>query len=239
MKIGSLMTVIIAAVILQGEVKADTTITSTPLGISAYLPDNWIATTAGDTAITFMDTTFTYRSQITCKKQTINATDYPSEESWTRAHFIAYLLIVQYSYDPFGAVLYFDSSETCKQDSLWAPEAFSEFFTIDTALGTWNEYVRYTVSGSNGYQIYAIGDTADMKLNIGMYMAIINMIEFTNSVHTITGSHIASQPARCPVRQSACAGTFDLLGKKQAVRHRFLSGFCYETHTGKIRLRIK
>ncbi|MBN1306317.1 MAG: hypothetical protein JXA18_00265 [Chitinispirillaceae bacterium] len=240
MKTNRLLYNILAILFIYSLATADTTITSTALGISAYLPDNWIAVPAGDTCVTFSDTTFTYCSQITCKKHTINTDDYPSATSWTRAHFIAYLLVVQYSYDPFGAVLYFDSSAACTQDSLWAPEAFTEFYTIDTALGAWNEYMRYTESGACGYEIYAIGDTADMKQNIGMYMAIIRMIRINDKAALLINAGLDFPRNSFFIEKAtAPSGIFDLLGKKRRVTSNLLNGIYFRPETQRIRLMIR
>jgi hypothetical protein len=231
---------ILALTLFYSDAAADTTITSSTLGISAYLPDNWVAAPAGDTCITFIDTTFTYRSQITCKKHPIVADDYASATSWTRAHFIAYLLVVQYSYDPFGAVLYYDSSAACTQDSFWAPEAFTEFYTVDTALGAWNEYMRYTEAGSNGYEIYAIGDTADMKLNIGMYMAMIRFINIDKRTAStnVADRHFSGHPLTM-ARTPAVSGMFDLLGKKRSVENIRLNGIYYRPEIQRIQLKVR
>jgi hypothetical protein len=243
MKFGKSSIVILTLGLLSGSVFSASTVTSAGIGISAYLPDNWIAVTEGDTAMTLSDTTYAYKSQITCRKHIINVADYPSAGSWTRSHFIAYLLVVQYSYDPFGAVLYFDSSAACRQDSLWAPEAFTEFYTLDTVLGAWNEYMQYTEAGSNGYEIYAIGDTADMKQNIGMYMAIISMMTIDGNTNKVA----IANPARSAQRQVAFTvanggvspSVFDLLGKKRIVKNGLFNGVYCRPGIGKIGLEIK
>ncbi|MBN1576803.1 MAG: hypothetical protein JW913_09640 [Chitinispirillaceae bacterium] len=240
MKITRLLLCSIAALLCYSRAAADTTITSTAMGISAYLPDNWVAVTAGDTGITFQDTTFVYRSQITCKKHAITADDYASATGWTRAHFIAYLLVAQYSYDPFGAVLYFDSSAACMQDSLWAPEAFTEFYTIDTVLGAWNEYMRYTEAGSNGYEIYAIGDTADMKQNIGMYMGMIRMIDIDKSANMMSPVRRNFPRNSFMIEKTASSsGIFDLLGKKRGATGNLLNGIYYRPETRRLRLTVR
>ena len=240
MKITNFIIGVLASTLLFANSIADTTITNSAIGISAYLPDNWTASQASDTGIFFSDTTFTYRSQIVIKKYPINQADYPSATDWTRAHFIGYLLVVQYSFDPFGAVLYFDSSATCKQDSLWAPEAFSEFYTIDTVLGAWDEYIRFTESGSNGYEIYAIGDTADMKQNIGLYMAIIRFVHIDkkNNQATAAGRNLLCHSftiAQAPVSSA----TFDLLGKKRGLHSVSANGIYYRPEFGRIQVKVK
>lgn len=221
-----IITTILTLALLSTVTSADTTISSADLGISAYLPDNWIATSIGDSALFLSDTTFTYRSQIVVKKHPVNTIDYSTAGEWTRAHFIAYMLVVKYSYDPFGAVLYYDSSATATQDSLWSPEAFSEFYSLDTLLDSWNEYIRYTESGTNGYELYAIGDTADMRANAGMYMGIIRLIKFDKSSITRTVlPHQTVLHSTLPLsRTGTTSGTFNLLGRRIAARENMLSG---------------
>ena len=229
-----------ALILFQGVLIADTTITNTALGFSAYLPDNWIATQVNDTHAVFNDTTFTYRSQVVIKRHLRNVADFSQPTDWTRAHFIAYLLVVQYSWDPFGAVLYFDSTANCKQDSLWAPEAFSEFYTIDTILGSWDEYMRYTASGDYGYELYAIGDTADMKKNIGMYMAIIRYIHLNSQPSAVTVvDHNALRSSFAVTRAALSRGYCNLQGKSCiSVRNRS-NGIYYQPNSASLQIKVK
>ncbi len=197
-------------------VNAETTVTNNTVGFSAYLPDKWVCTQTNDSTAVFNDTSLTYQSQITIKKYHRNKADYSTPEDWTRAHFIAYLLVTEYSYDPFGAVLYYDSTAMCKQGTYWATEAFSEFYTLDTALGSWDELIRFTAAGDYGFSIYAIGDTSDMKKNIGMYAAIIRsvqlIVEQATSVYKVTP--VQRNTMHCSHTSLNCA-VYDLSGKKR------------------------
>jgi hypothetical protein len=195
--------------------KADTVISNAKIGFTAYLPANWICTQTSDSTATFNDTSFTYKSLVAIKKYKKNKTDYPTPNEWTRAHFIAYLLVTQYSYDPFGAVLYFDSTATCKQDSFWAAEAFSEFYSIDTSIGAWDEFIRFTAAGDYGYSLYAIGDTADMKKNVGTYAAIIQSIQLSVQQSTAIVKSIPVLKIHVKLASAAMKnGKFDLSGKR-------------------------
>ncbi len=194
---------------------ADTTITNSSIGFTAYLPVNWTAVQVSDSQVKLYDTTYTFRSPIMIKKHLRSSADYPSTLDWTRAHFIAYMLVTQFTYDPFGAVLYFDSSSNAKQNNQWAPEVFSEFYTIDTALGSWNEYVRYTESNSYGYELYAIGDTADMKKNIGTYAAIMEMITINDLPVSVASIAPSPQYRRTiSTRSIQNTGMYTLTGKR-------------------------
>jgi hypothetical protein len=194
---------------------ADTTITNSSIGFSAYLPANWTAVQVSDSQVKLYDTTYSFRSQIMIKKHLRSTVDFPVSLDWTRAHFIAYLLVTQYSYDPFGAVLYFDSSSNTTQNTQWAPEAFSEFYTIDTETGSWNEYIRFTESNSYGYELYAIGDTTDMKQNIGTYAAIIKMITI-NDLPVSVVANVRSPQYRHTVSTKSIqnTGIYTLTGKR-------------------------
>ncbi|MDD5674042.1 MAG: hypothetical protein PHC61_07765 [Chitinivibrionales bacterium] len=232
--------VLFAILAIQSFAAADMTVTNTSLGISAYLPDNWIVTQVNDSYVTFTDTTFTYGSQIAIKKFTRNPADYLLPNDWTRAHVIAHLLVAQYSYDPFGAVLYFDSSATCVQDSLWAPELFCEFYTIDTNLGSWDEYMRYVAVGNYGYELYALGDTADMKQNIGMYMAIIRFVHFTRSSATVLTQAPATMRRSFAAARAGqpASDMYDILGKRVPERHR-ANGIYYRPASASLTIKVK
>jgi hypothetical protein len=235
------ITTLFLIVAFQISTIADTTIVNTTMGISAYLPSNWIATQVSDSHVTFNDTTFTYNSQIVIKKHNINVTDYPSATNWTRAHFIAYLMVVQYSYDPFGAILYFDSTSNSQQDSLWAPEAFSEFYTIDTSLGSWNEYMSFTESGSCGYELYAIGDTTDMKQNIGTYMAIIRLIQIENKSSQITiANKIPLRKTIVPAQNTISPSViYNLMGKRCLSVTNGPNGIYYKPSAASLQIKVK
>lgn len=211
----NIQTIVLMIIAFTIVTSADTTVTNTSIGFTAYLPSNWTAVQVSDSQVKLYDTTYTFRSQIMIKKHVRSAAEYPATLDWTRAHFLAYMLVTQYSYDPFGAVLYFDSSSNSTQNTQWAPEAFSEFYTIDTALGTWNEYMRFTESNNYGYELYAIGDTADMKNNIATYAGIIRMITINDlpvSVASIApGLHYKRTISINPVKN---AGMYTLSGKR-------------------------
>jgi len=242
MNVRNILTIIATLMTLSSVTFADTTVTNSAIGISAYLPDNWVSVTSGDSSISFYDSTFAYRSQIVVNRHVIPAADYAAAGDWTRSHILAYLLVVQYSYDPFGAVLYFDTSATARQDSLWSPEAFSEYYSLDTALDSWNEYMRYTESGSNGYELYAIGDTTDMKTNIGLYMAIMRMIKIDHTTEISAASvHRPTLHTTLTITRSVpvSPGVFDLLGKKQRVYNRIHSGIYYRVETGAMELNVR
>ncbi|MFP4162766.1 MAG: hypothetical protein ACLFQB_03275 [Chitinispirillaceae bacterium] len=218
---------------------ADTTIVSESMYISAYLPDNWTATELSDSSITLQDTTDTCQSIITVRKYTRDDVDFPSPEDWTRAHFIAYMLVVENSYDPFCSVLYFDSTSST-QGSLWAPEAFCEFYAIDTTLGAWDEFMRYTASGDYGYEIYAIGDTADMKENFGLYSTIIQKIEIETPVSSIENARIHNAAPKSFLREKKLpSGFYDLRGKRHHPSAERPSGVFYRPSETSIKTNVK
>jgi hypothetical protein len=141
-----------------------------------YLPDNWVREVYSDTQHYFIDTTYFYPAQLSLKRYTIDTAMYKTADDWTQAHFVAYKLSVLYSVDPAGVVLYSNGDTTVKQGSLRATEAYSVFFSSDTTIGTWAEYIRFTAYGRYGYELYAISDTADMSKNIGVYAALLQGI---------------------------------------------------------------
>lgn len=161
---------------------ADTTIVDIQNNYSVYLPDNWVRQIESDSQQFFVDTTFTYPALLSLRRYAIDSLVYASGNQWTMSHFTAYKLSVQYSVDPIGVVLYSNADSTIRQGDLHAAEAFSEFFSYDTSIGPWAEYIRFTACGS-GYELYAIGDTGDMSANIGYYAAILQSIRFLSNAH--------------------------------------------------------
>lgn len=168
----------------------DTTVTSENLYYSAYLPDNWQKVEFNDTVHIFKDTSKNYKSLIGIIRTTLDTMVYDSAEDWSRASFIAYKLFVEYTVDPSGAVFYYDSSKSSIQkDSLWAPELYSEFYSVDTALDSWAEYVRFAATDKYGYELFVLGDTLDMAINIGFYAAIVRSIIIDDSYNTAIDSY--------------------------------------------------
>lgn len=190
--------VILSILFLSAFSLADTTLTVTSPQCTVYLPDNWIIDSPSDSQIILYDTTGTYASMISLIRHQIPATDFPTTGDWTRAFFVAYKMGVEYNYDPFGAVLYYDSTADSKQDSLWAPELYCQFFSTDTSLPNWAEYTRYTESGDHGYELYALGDTTDMATNVGVYAGIIQMIDLPESETSIVRPGIPATASRLP-----------------------------------------
>ena len=161
------------------------TIVDDVLNYSIYLPDNWTKEVVSPDHHRFYDTTYAHKSYLTLVQYDLsNQTIYKSPHEWARANFLAYLISISCTMspegealsDPFGATLYYDSSSVKQNDSLWAAELYSIFFSSDISLRSWAEFIRYTGVGNYGYELYAIGDTADMGANLGYYAAIISGI---------------------------------------------------------------
>lgn len=154
------------------------TVTDELIGYSFAIPDNWIKTEADATQHLFEDTSGTYQSMIAIVKHDFSEeTVFSSADEWTRANFISYAFSVDA--DPFSVMVYYDTIDAKQNETLRAADAFSQFFSIDTALSDWAEYIRYTASGTSGYEIYAIGPLEDMEMNIGYYLALIESIILT------------------------------------------------------------
>lgn len=156
--------------------RADTTLVDSQLDYRIYLPDNWVREVNSDTQHFFIDTTSFYPALLSLRRCTMDTAMYKTAADWTQAYFLAYKLSVQYSVDPVGVVLYSNGDSTVKQGSLQAAEAYSIFFSSDTSVGSWSEYIRFTACGRYGYELYAISDTADMSKNIGVYAALLQGI---------------------------------------------------------------
>lgn len=199
-------------------VHADKIISDATLGYSIYLPqDSWVRHIADSTHHQFYDSTGVYRSQISIVRHPRNPAIYPMPQDWTRANFIAYKLVVEYSVDPFGALVYYDTAATVRQDSLWATESYATFFILDTTIGAWSEYTRFTANEQYGYELYAIGDTTDMRKNIGIYAGLIQLIKLKKDASvSILQRPGATSDFRTPLHtaHSGAPLLFDPLGRR-------------------------
>jgi hypothetical protein len=197
---------------------ADKIITDPTLGYSIYLPtDSWIRVVKTADHHRFYDTTFTFGSQISIVRHSYVSADYPTPENWTRANFIAYKLCVDYSFDPWAAMLYYDTASTVRQGVSWATESYATFFALDTALGAWSEYTRFTARAGYAWELYAIGDTSDMMENIGTYAGIIQLITLpgdTNAKVILRPQPVSSSIGMTGSMLTRQNRYFDPLGRK-------------------------
>lgn len=188
-------------------------ITDDQMGYSALLPDGWSKTAVSATQHRFEDTTGVYQSMIVINRYDFSAdTVFEASDDWTRANFIAYVFSIEA--DPFCALVYYDSVTARQNETLWATDVFSQFFSIDTALGDWAEYIRFTASGTFGYEIYAIGPEEDMLANVGMYVAIIDEIVLPESTVATISRHLPVAPAVIGDTRSGL--TLNILGRTVA-----------------------
>jgi hypothetical protein len=191
---------------------ADTTIVDYRDNYSIYLPDNWIRDAASDSQCFFVDTTFGYPALLSLKRYSLDTAEFASGDEWISSHFIAYKLSVQYSVDPAGVVLYSNADSTVRQGSVHAAEAYSVFYSYDTSVGAWAEYVRYTACPGYGYELYAISDTGDMSANIGYYAAILQSIRFLSTAR-VARPFIFQKVAR-QAQNAMTQYRFDPLGRE-------------------------
>jgi len=189
----------VALLALSASLAADTLIVHTGLEYSVYLPDNWVMEAASDSQHNYFDTTGAFASQLSLIRHRRNPADFPTPEDWTRAHFIAYKLVVEHGVDPWGAVLFYDSSATSTQGNLWAPEIYTTLFGVNPQ-DSWSEYSRFTASGDYGYELYALGDTTDMLTHLATYAAVLRGIDLPGSGGVAVGNRL--RPVRVSVQQA-------------------------------------
>jgi hypothetical protein len=163
-------------------VYADTTFVDMKIGISVTLSPAWEKVDLSDSSCMLVSLDKSFTSNIFIVKQTIP--DTVTAREWTQAHFVAYKLFVEGSSEPLGNLLWFDSTTTAAQQGIfpsgnaWAPWLYSSFKSIDTAgIFVWAEYERYSACKTNGYEMYAIGDTTDMNRNFTTYAKLVQSVK--------------------------------------------------------------
>jgi hypothetical protein len=211
---------------------ADTTIVDIHENYSMYLPDHWVRDAASDSQHFFTDTTFRYPALLSLRRYVIDTTTFASGDEWVSAYFTAYKLSVEYSVDPTGVVLYSNADSTVRQGGQKAAEAYSIYFSLDTSVGAWAEYVRFTACGGYGYELYAISDTGDMSQNIGYYAAIIQSIRFLSNSSVKTPFVFGKVVRR--VQDAMTPYLFDPLGREIRAPNvsRYLSSGVYFRKNG-------
>jgi hypothetical protein len=173
---------------------ADTTFIDMNLRISATLSPTWEKIDLSDSSCMFVSLDPTYTSNIFIVKEKI--ADTVTAQEWTQAHFIAYKLVVEGSSEPLGKLLWFDSSTTAARQGIlpsgyvWAPWLYSSFKSIDTSrIFIWAEYERYCAMGANGYEMYAIGDTADMNRHYAFYAKLMQSVKLLDTANISVKPH--------------------------------------------------
>lgn len=172
----SLFAVVFSIALLTRLSFAAGTVTNSQLGYTIYLPDNWVIEALSDSQHVIYDSTAATTGYIGIVRHHYDTPNLSSQE-WSRTFFVANLMVARYAADPHGVVLYIDSSLQSTQGALWAPESYIEYYSLDTALGSYREFVRFPASESYGYELYAISDTADMTENVGFYAAMLRSIQ--------------------------------------------------------------
>lgn len=181
------------------------------LGYSIVLPENWIREVVSDTSRRFFDTTGTYSSTVGIIRYNFGAdTIFKQSEDWTRANFIGYSIVIDA--DPFSTVLYYDTVTARQNDNLWAADAFSCTFSIDTLMFDWGEYIRFTATGTFGFELYAIGELNEIIENIEVYKSIIDNIAITQEASVIVSSPVAASMLH--QRQPASFSRINLMGRR-------------------------
>jgi hypothetical protein len=209
---------------------ADTTFVDNQLKFTAYLPNSWVCIAESDSQRLFEDTTYTYPGLLSFTRYIVDSTLYSSADQWTQAHFLGYKLSVEYSVDPSGVVLYSNADTTVKQGSLPAAETYSLFFSSDTAVGSWAEYVRFTAYGKYGYELYAVSDTTDMSNHIGFYAAILQGIVIDPSDKVI--SPLAFRRRAGVEQKFLSSPAYDPLGRQRRTQsHGSASGMVLRKNT--------
>ena len=179
--------------VLMGMAHADITVHRPSMSYSLTLPAGWVIDSSCDSQEYYYDGTGVRQSYLSVKKRSFPCAEFTDADEWTRSRFIAYLISVRYSYEPFGTIIFFDSSATTTvsakdNTSLWAPIAYSQYLSTDTALGSWSEVLMYCAWGETGYECYAIGDTIDIKNNLVFYETILRSLRIdTHEFHCSAG----------------------------------------------------
>lgn len=192
-----------------------TEITDPTMNYTISLPENWVQEEVSSQHHRFYDTTSTYRSQINIVRHTFSKVDYPHSEDWTLVNYIANEIAIKNSHNPLGIFLYGDSSSSLIQpDSLRAAEIYARFCYLDTVSIYWEEFVRFAASDTFGYEMYVLGDTADMKANVAFYAAIIQNITLPAEQGQNRIIYSLTEQQSQFHREKASALLFDLRGRR-------------------------
>ncbi len=154
-----------------------TAYTNSKLGYTIMLPENWYVINTSDSQDVFFDLNSNGQTYLSIVRHQIDSGT--TELYWTKFHFFMYLTTTQEWEDPWGTILALDSSQNSIIDGEWAPQAFAIFYTLDSINSSWSEYTIFTARYRGGYELYAIGDTLDLKNNGSTYSQILQSVTFS------------------------------------------------------------
>jgi hypothetical protein len=199
------------AVIIGWSLPATAGLYQSALGYSIELPDGWEHMGESDSQDVFYDAAGGAKSYLSVIRHPWQSGEWSGDESWTRSHLISYLITARLGSNPWGSVVWYDSSSSAATlGDLWAPEAYTRFFSADaTAENAWGEYIIFTSSNQVGYEIYAIGDTTDMNTNVITYSSILRSIRIVPNDNANT----ALRPMNQSIHTPATMRRFDLRGR--------------------------
>lgn len=156
---------------------AQTPHTNSRLGYTIMLPENWYAINTSDSQDVFFDLNSSGQTYLSIVRHQIDSGT--TEPYWTKFHFLMYLSTTQEWEDPWGTILALDSSENSTVDEVWAPQAFAQFFSLDNINSSWAEYIIFVARYRGGYELYAVGDTLDLKTKGAAYSQILQSVTFS------------------------------------------------------------
>jgi hypothetical protein len=200
----------LAILTLTASLNASQIITDSQLGYTINLPDHWVREAVDTNHHQFYDTTATYQAIVTIVRFDIGKDNlFSSAEEWTRANFIAYKLMVES--DPFDNLVFYDTISVRQNDTLWATEAYAQYFSYDSSMDDLAEYIRFSGCGPYGYELSVIGANADLDTNIAIYATIIEGIILPPGKVAVLRPHTVVRPAHSTL--PAMYRPVDLLGR--------------------------
>ena len=191
---------------------AEEVVTDSLMGYTITLPANWARDTGTHQHPCYYDTTGTYTGIIAIERYDFSAdTIYTAPDEWTRANFIAYSFVIDA--DPFSSMAFYDTVTSRQSGAPWSTEAYTVFYDPENSAADFAEYIRFTATGTYGYEIYVIGPLDDVHQNVGYYVAIIQNV----SVHESGNDAILTQRSIISgdrlSRKTGTTAQFDLLGR--------------------------
>jgi hypothetical protein len=197
------------------------TVSDSKIGYSVDLPQHWVRDIDTVNQHTFFYTSNAYGSFISIEMTDFaKDTIYKTPLQWTKAHFLAYLLTIRSTVssfgvpmsDPYGSVVFYDSSSST-QSGLKSMELFAQFSSLVSSSGNWDEFVKYVAVNKKGYEIYVLGDTADMNKNIEFYIDLITSIKIDTAPSSIILHPVQQTNNRVSVNIYQPEMLFDIMGR--------------------------
>jgi hypothetical protein len=175
----------------------------------------WVEREKNDSLFILQDSSPGKKTQMQLRRYPIDSGVISEPMNWSRLNFMVNRELAS----GVGRILWEDSGSTIKLGELRAFELFALYSQkVGNNTVWWAEFCRWTERNNYGYLAVIMGDTSDLKLDLGgtasIYQSMMDSIDIMDFSTTVVAPSRHSSPVVIRKTQALTTG-FDLLGRKE------------------------